>query len=435
MGVAQAELSVAAFQVDATPPLGCPLEDGAVKPAAEIVAPLTARGIVLMGAGKPIVLAAVDWVGIANQGWDEWREALARAAGTTPDRVTVHTLHQHDAPGYDPVAERLLAKHGLAHQLTDIAFAQRTIQKAAEAVRQAVENPKKVTHIGLGQAKVDKVASNRRVLGPDGKVKYVRYTACRIPEAIAAPEGTIDPYLRTISFWDKGRPVAALTYYATHPQSYYGQGGVNPDFPGMARAMRESALPGVALIHFNGAGGNIGAGKYNDGSPEMRPELARRLAAGMKAAWDATVKKPIRAEDVEWRILPVTLPLSARLKDPVALRNALDDTAAAPRARGTAARDLTWIERESRPIPLTCLRLGTAYIVHMPGELFVEYQLAAEKVRPNDFVAMAAYGDYGPGYIGTRIAYSQGGYETGPVSRVSPDVEDVLMGALPKLLK
>ncbi len=74
----------------------------------------------------------------------------------------------------------------------------------------------------------------------------------------------------------------------------------------------------------------------------------------------------------------------------------------------------------------------------MPGELFVEYQLAAQKMRPNAFVCMAAYGDYGPGYIGTSIAYSQGGYETGfstPVSRVSPRVEAVLMTAMQHLLE
>ena len=51
------------------------------------------------------------------------------------------------------------------------------------------------------------------------------------------------------------------------------------------------------------------------------------------------------------------------------------------------------------------------------------------------FVAMAAYGEYGPGYIGTEIAYSQGGYETGPTaSSVSPEVEGVLMAAMEKLL-
>ena len=83
---------------------------------------------------------------------------------------------------------------------------------------------------------------------------------------------------------------------------------------------------------------------------------------------------------------------------------------------------------------MTLLTLGPARIVHMPGELFVEYQLAAQERMPDNFIAMAAYGDYGPGYIGTRIAYSQGGYETGPVSRTSPDVEDVLMSALRELL-
>jgi len=71
----------------------------------------------------------------------------------------------------------------------------------------------------------------------------------------------------------------------------------------------------------------------------------------------------------------------------------------------------------------------------MPGELFVEYQLAAQKLRPELFVAMAAYGDYSPGYIGTEIAYSQGGYESSErASRVAPEVEGVLMGAVKTLL-
>ena len=71
----------------------------------------------------------------------------------------------------------------------------------------------------------------------------------------------------------------------------------------------------------------------------------------------------------------------------------------------------------------------------MPGELFVEYQLAAQKMRPDCFVAMSAYGDYAPGYIGTKIAYGQGGYETSQrATRVAPEVEAVLMGAMRKLL-
>jgi hypothetical protein len=101
------------------------------------------------------------------------------------------------------------------------------------------------------------------------------------------------------------------------------------------------------------------------------------------------------------------------------------------------ARNLAWAKRceAGVKIDLACLKVGPAYVVHMPGELFVEYQLAAQKLRPDNLVMMAAYGDYGMGYIGTAIAYTQGGYETGPVSRVAPEVEAVLMQGLRELLK
>jgi hypothetical protein len=49
---------------------------------------------------------------------------------------------------------------------------------------------------------------------------------------------------------------------------------------------------------------------------------------------------------------------------------------------------------------------------------------------------MAAYGDYGPWYIGTAVAYDQGGYETSPsASNVSPESEAILLAAIRKLLK
>ena len=56
-------------------------------------------------------------------------------------------------------------------------------------------------------------------------------------------------------------------------------------------------------------------------------------------------------------------------------------------------------------------------------------------VRGTD-VAMAAYGDYGPSYIGTAVSYGEGGYETSPDSSfVAPGVEGVLTNALKLLLQ
>jgi hypothetical protein len=282
---------------------------------------------------------------------------------------------------------------------------------------------------------VEKVASNRRLLGADGRVAIVRLSSSKKPEAQAAPEGTIDPLVRLVSLWNGDRALAVLTYYATHPQSYYGQGFVNWDFVGMAREMRAEALPGVPHIHFDGAGGNVAAGKYTDGTPDKRPLLASRLADGMKLAWDSQKKAPLSAEDVRWTVEPVALPVRDTLKEDE-LTAKLTDTKQKLPDRIRSARDLIFMRRMNggHRIPIACLQLGPARVLHLPGELFVEYQIAAQQMRPDDFVAMAAYGDYGPGYIGTEIAYGQGGYETGIVSRVAPQVEKVLMDAMKKLL-
>lgn len=429
-------LRVAPFKVDVTPPLGTPLCDGLCPPAGEIVDPLSARGVVLAGGEQPIVLCAVDWVGIGNGGYDAWRSAIAKAAGTSASRVAVHCLHQHDAPGCDFDAEDLLAQQGLSGACFHVAFAHEAIARIAAAVREAIQQLQPVTHVGVGVGRVEGVASSRRILGPDGKVKFVRYSSCRDEKIRAEPEGVIDPDCRLLSFWNGDRPIASLTYYTTHPQSYYGAGGVSADFVGMARALREKALPDVVHVHFNGASGNVTAGKYNDGSKEMRPVLAERLAAGMRKAWENTEKTPIAAPDIEWRTIGVGLPPRETL-DEVQLKSVVSDAKADVRDRLRAARDLAWLYRcrAGHKIELSCLRLGPAFVVHAPGELFVEYQLAAEKLKPDAVVSMAAYGDYGPGYIGTAVAYSQGGYETTRVSRVSPEVEPVLLDALKELLK
>jgi len=427
-------LKIATFQADVTPPLGAPLLHGNSAPAKEIVDPLSARGIIFLTDQLPIVVCAVDWARISNGGYDAWVEALAKAAGTSKDRVSVHVVQQHGAPGLDFSTEELLAAYGLSGRMFDPVFARKAIEGTARAATESLRKARRVTHVGCGMGKVEKVASNRRILGPDGKCIMTRMSACRTEAGRAAPEGTIDPYARLLSFWDGDRPLAAVTYYATHPCSYYGKGEVSADFVGMARAAREAALPGVAHIHFAN-GGDIACGKYNDGAPENRPVLAARLEAGMKAAWEASKKTPISAADVAWDTRQVQLPIRKTLDEAQSLRD-LEDTKLPVQKRVYATRFVTWIRRvrSKQPIQLSCLRIGPAYVLHMPGELFVEYQLAAQKMRPDAFVCMTSFGEGGPGYICTKIAYSQGGYETSWVSMVAPEVEDILMPAMRQLL-
>ena len=425
-------LQIAYFEADASPPVGSPLF---YEPTEEVLMRLSARGVVLLGAGEPIVLCAVDWIGIADAAHTEWRAALAQAAGTTSDRVAVHALHQHDAPGADFDAEAILAEHGLAGKQYDNHFIRKTIAGVAAAVRKSLREPQRVTHLATGVGEVKEIASNRRIIGKDGKLKIWRGSSTTDPVARAEPEGIIDPLVRSISFLRNGEPIVVLCYYATHPMSYYRTGKANPDFVGIARAAREQTL-GVPHIYFTGAAGNIAAGKYNDGSPENRQIFADRLTAGMALAWQSHEIVAIAAVDVAWRHEEVVLPVATNLSE-LELLETVGNAEATMRARFQAAQCLAWYRRcqGGSKVALGCLHLGHARSLHICGELFVEYQLAAQQQLPEELVAVAAYGDYGPGYIGLKSSYPQGGFEVSPqVSLVAPEVEDVLMPAISRLV-
>jgi hypothetical protein len=155
----------------------------------------------------------------------------------------------------------------------------------------------------------------------------------------------------------------------------------------------------------------------------------------MKRAFDSMQKAALAPSDVGWQTVPVALPLAAHLKE-AELEKALKN--GPPRGYIDTADRLAWVKRcnAGHRIPITCLRVGTARVLHLPGELLVEYQLAAKAMRRDLHVMMAAYGDYGPGYIALASAYSEGGYETSPgASSVAPEVEPVLMGAMRRLLE
>lgn len=441
-----AELKIAVFDADVTPLTGTTLTYDPMIGIGEVT--LRARGYVITGADDPIVLCAVDWIGIGNAAHDAFRDALAEAAGTKRERVAVQALHQHDAPCADFTVADIMAKAERSAGEFDPAITQPGIDRTIEAVKTAMKQQQPLTHVSMGKAMVEKVASNRRVMGEDGKVKGVRYSATKDPELRAAPEGLIDPYVVAIGFWNGDQPVLVSYYYATHPMSYYRTGLANSDFPGMARIIREMDMPGVMQLYFTGAAGNITAGKYNDGAHQNRAILAKRLADGMRKAWEVAKKESITADDVSWAVEPVVLKPNMGEKLPGRAGTGLSaeelvamiaDKEVASEILshliGPACR-LAWIRRyeAGEKIDVSCLRLGSARVIHLPGEPFVEYQLAAKKLRSDLTVAVAGYGNYGPAYIGTADDYGRGGYEM-QVSLVGPDAEEVLINAMKALLK
>jgi hypothetical protein len=426
---------LATFKLNATPPIGHPLCGGWIRPAECVDDPLWLRGIVLLGAGPPIVLASLDWTGVQNESHRLWIEALADAARTSSDRVALHCVHQHNAPFVDRAGNALLRRLGVTPLLQDDTFLDDLVRRSADAVREALKSSRTVNRVHVGQADVMEVASNRRILGPDGRVKIVRYSATTDPAAREAPVGTIDPILRSIGLFRDDVPLARLYYYTTHPMSYYGDGRVTSDFVGLARNRRDQDEPGALHLYFTGAAGNITAGKYNDGSRPMRAVLSDRVHTAMTRADALARERGAPLESVAWNVASISFQPREDL-DLDRLTARLSNSEQSVSARNHLAMSCGWLKRcaSGRPILLSRLDLGPAVsVLHLPAETFVEYQLDAQKLIPERFLATAAYGDGGPWYIPLERSFREGGYEPG-VAHVSPRTEPHYRKAIAELL-
>lgn len=424
-------LQVGVFRCDATPPAGHPLRGPGTRPLEVVDDPLLAKGVILFDGSTRYVLCALDWCALRGSAYDLFRKKIAAAAETRESHVAVQCLHQHNAPIADIDAQLLLDRHPPVIRYQDLQFLEEVTDRIAAVVRDARKRMRTFTHVGFGSAKVEKFASNRRVLMPDGTLR-VRYSSTKDPVLKGAPEGKSDPWLRTVTLFDGDQPLVRLHYYATHPQSYYNDGRATSEPPGLARVRLEKE-EGVPQIYFTGCQGDVAAGKYNEGTPEDRVRLTERLYAGMKGAIAATRSVPVTA--IDWRTTEVVFPLRSELEwAEERFRRDLADPQS--KNRVMAAWVLSWYERvKQRPgVALSRLRLGPVWILHLPSEPFIEYQLYAQGLRSAEFVAVAALGECGMGYICTEDAFAQGGYEP-TMSLSGPPVEAELKKGIAGLLR
>lgn len=450
-----ADLRLGTFEIDVTPPIGDGPCVGFMPRVDSIEHPLKMKGIVLKNEDDTFVIAAIDFCGICNTSDEVLRDALAHAAGTTRSRVALQSLHQHTAPALDADAVAILHGEDSPQLAQHRRFTDDIAQRSADAIGKAIHLMRPVTKIVGSRAKVDKVASNRRVPMPDGSIG-VRASVTRDQVIREAPEGLIDPWLRTVTFFDGERKLVQLHYYATHPQSFYGDSRVTCDTVGLARDLLERES-GVPQIYFTGCGGNVTLGKYNDGTVNARDELTRRILAAMtRSADEANPNSKIGVSDkgrtrvdavvdpntlgekaIQWSVAPIKFTArSDGAFDPDLLSKQLAPEHPFP-VRLTAAEYSAFGQRlkNGYVAEASRLRIGVLDIVHLPGEPFVEFQLFAQAQAKRDtFVCVAGYGECGVWYYGPDQIYrDRGGYEQ--TWSVTQPCQEKVEGAILQLLK
>jgi hypothetical protein len=461
-----AGLVAGAAAVDITPPPGTHLAGdgmGQHRPAGAVLDPLYAKALVLGCGETRVALVVLDLLAVTRP-WTERIRAGAARLGFAAEAVIVHATQNHSSPSLG----RMMLDEDFPLALTpatehlsgaEEAYCQRAVDGALAALQQACSRLRPAT-LGHGTGSEGRLAHNRRGIRKDGTIAmpwfFSRQQQPLGPTSLRCLEGPMDPEVGLAALrGDDGTPLALLLHYSCHPVHAFAAPGlrtaVTADWPG-AWAAGLSGLLGTtcpALV-LNGCCGNLNPWPpYEaDYQPDHRrmgaqlAELARHIYGGVQCRPVTTLAWRHRVVELDYRTVP-----------PARLAEVERILAADPQPRfrpdGQVAGD--WFlaastrsialsqRREPRfPYQIQAVRVGDLAIVSLPGEPFVEGQLALKLRSPAPLTLVAHMCTQYVGYLPTREAATRGGHEANPEctfwAKFAPDSLDRVVDAAAGLL-
>ena len=422
-------LKLGTFTVDCTPPIGCPVSFGDIGATVAVRDPLYLRGFVLDDGQVRCLIAALDYCGLMNSAYDELAGALAEATDISPKRVIIHCVHQHDTPLLNFEIEAYLHCKTYPRQ-----WWAGLVQSCARAAAESLDGMATISSLGYNETRVHGFASNRRVLRRDGTVGEMRSSRCEDAALRDEPAGVIDPMLRTVAFKDSEEKIAgSMSFYATHPQVSNGRDMYSADAPGEALRIAAGRCRDGLHAFFTGAGGNVAAGKYSS-TTDLEGNLLKFgqiLADGISLNLDAMRWE--EAQSLHWHVSDFPFPRQQVGREE--LLRLIDDEGLGRFQRLQKAVLLTCFENvENSSYHLSLLRTGPIRILFLPGEPFVEYQLFAQSLIPDEFLALA--GNCGDNFLYLPLArsFAEGGYEVSTFCWCTEAFESRIKAVLAELL-
>jgi neutral ceramidase len=250
-----ADLHAGAARRSVTPPLGLKTA-GFYSREGVITAhdgELSATTCVLRSDGETVVVAALDLCMAPQPVASEWRERMAKEAGTPPSHVLVNLSHTHSS-GALVATQPEFAFQREALERYESMLGDRLVDATRAAV--AALRPARVA-AGSGSSHA---GVQRRQVGDDGYVFLGE-----------VPDGEIDPVVSVVRVDAlDGQPIAILASYGCHPVVVGPRATVaSADFAAPMRDLVERTLGGLCLF-LQGGGGDVmplwGMGHEQDNS-------------------------------------------------------------------------------------------------------------------------------------------------------------------------
>lgn len=421
------------FEVDVTPEIGCPIAYGINN---KVDSKIFVRGVVVDDSKKRIVMASCDFIYIWGSAYEQMKKLIAKAAGTSAQNVFLHSVHQHDSVRIALELNEMYKKYR-GFETTPLAYYKRICKDLEDAIRKSIPKMKTVKSIATSERRVSGLASNRRLIGDDGKLYAMRWSMCHDPKLQKVPTGVIDPMLKSIAFLGgNNKPLAVMHFYAAHPMTAYGRNMCSADVPGVAIDYSKKHFgKDTPQIYFTGCGGNITFGKYSLENKEKSLKLlGERLGKELLANCKQLEKKNTGSISLKNSIFE--LPLKPELNEKTLLEKIKKTEDKNTLMLLSTRLEMVRNWEKWKKLNITRISIGDdIHILTIPSETVVEYQLYAQELVSEKFLACAAYANTSYGYIPTAGMYPEGGYEPEVGSVTTADAEKVIKKAIYDTLK
>ena len=430
-------------RLDITPPLGTPITGYYRARYAEgILDPLELNAVAFSDGENTSLIIVADCLGINKDCSAYIRKNIEGELGIPADNVITSVTHSHTTFSLNvlPSAAPNFAPGGIFQEKQSREYLNVINRKFVDVARLAIDDMKEAT-ISVGSAKTkDQVAFIRRYLMKDGTVKAF---PSPLPNPdIVRPMSDPDNTLRLIRIDREGDKSIAIANFQTHADTTKGS-LLSADWPGHLRRFVEADLPMVNCITVVGAQGDSNHVNPNVAGSQFSPEGSRRIgrviADAVLDAWDktSTVNTDKISSEVRTVFNKTRTDGIERLEQAREYVKAYDaklipsDT----QKRAEMGR-ITRIPTAPlyQQIPVTVMKLGDVVLVGFGGEPFTEYSNRARAALPDKFTISVMGANGFQGYLPTKQAFYDGGYEAG-VSSFSPSLEEEIMNTVFEMLK
>lgn len=427
-------LTCGLYETDITPPLGFAIPGYFTpRPAIGIKDPLYAKAIVIGNDESLLAIIGLDTIGIEKEEVQAIRHLVTEATGIPASHILVAATHTHTGgPIY-----RDRGSDGDEYTAY-------LVKKAADTAVMAF-GLRQPARIGFAKGEEKGLSFNRRFFMKNGGFRT--NPGFNNPE-IDRPAGPIDPEVAVIRIdAEDGSPLGVLASFACHPDTIGGM-RYSADYPGeLSRVLKAVYGNAFVSLFLNGACGNINHLDFLNGTkpgPDVYKKMGRVLAGEVmktreRAEYDEdlslegyskslllTVRKPSQ-EELD-RSQSVIERASSEVKDE-----------AITEADVFFAKQILTLQRRAEwetTVEMQALRIGSTSIAAFPCELFVEFGQEIKAKSPFAQTIVATYANGVNGYVATREAFTQGGYETRLTSRtrLAPDSGEKMVETLRGLL-